>query len=169
MADERLTAKQVQEIIQAAQGAHQAAQDAKQIAQEVSQSVQNIKGSQQEKSSMTETKQEEINSGEGFRHQVFVDSQLWALNKKLLSASEQSERTRSIDLDRELKEIEVKTAQVELARKEHNFANQQKLDNLSLRKAEDAETFKHILNMEYAKFNAAASHPVSPNNSDENS
>ena len=164
---ETLTAKQVQEIIQAAQSAQQAAQEAKQIAQDTAQSVQNLKqgvmGSAQEKSSMFESKQEEINTGEAFRHQTFVDGQMWAFDKKQIAASEQSERVRSVDHDRNLKELELKTKEVELARKEHNLAHQQKLDSLQVRSAEQAELFKHAINMEYARFNNAVSEPISPN------
>ena len=169
-----LSAKEVQEIRQGVQSAQQDAQEAKQIAQDVSQSVQDAKqtvqGTTQEKSSVvdsvTQNKQEEIGYGEATRHQMFVDDQLWGVDKKHIAASEQSERVRSIDLDRELKEIEVKTAQIELARKEHNFAHSQKLDSLQIRSSEQAELFKHALNLEYAKFNSAVSEPIAPNTTD---
>lgn len=162
-----ISESQLSSIIQQVQSALQASQEAKQTAQEIAQSVQDLKqgiqGSQQDKNTYAENKFEEINSGEALRKGTVVDSELWSWNKKLLAASEQSERTRSIDQDLALKQIDIEAAKLELARKQHDFAHQIKLDALHARTAEQAELFKHAINMEYAKFSNAQSEPISPN------
>lgn len=106
---------------------------------------------------------DDIGTDEAFKSKTFGDAEMWGINKKLLVAREQSEAQKSFDYDKALKEIELKSAQVELARKEHGFAHQQKLDNLQVRVAEQAELVKTMLNVEYAKFNSAQSEPISPN------
>jgi hypothetical protein len=148
-----LTDEQVQKLVQAVQSAEQAVQEAKQA----------VQGTTQEKSSIvdsvTQNKQEEIGRGEADRHQVFVDSQLWAFDKKLLASNEQSEKVRSIDAANSKESIEI-------ARKQHDFAIQQQLDHIKVISAQNAANFDVALKLEYAKFNAATSHPISPNDED---
>lgn len=106
---------------------------------------------------------DDIGTDEAFKSKTYGDSEMWGLNKKLLTEREQATAQRSADYDKALKEIEIKTAQLELARKEHDFAHQQKLDSLQARVAEQSELIKHMINVEYAKFNNAQSEPISPN------
>jgi len=54
-------------------------------------------------------------------------------------------------------------AELELAKKQHDFAHKQKLDSLELREAQDHAFAKHCLDMDYAKFNNATSEPIAPN------
>lgn len=156
-----------QDAKQIAQDVSQGIQDVKQSAQDTAQSLQNLKqgiqGSQQDKGTYSENKFEEINSGENLRRGTVNDADAWSFNKKLLIASEQSERTRSLDQDLALKQIDIEAAKLELARKQHDFAHQIKLDNLHARVAEHTEVFKHAINLDYAKFNNAVSEPISPN------
>lgn len=124
-------------------------------ASQLEQALQSVQGSQQEKSSMTETKQEEINTGEAHRAATFTDRELWGFNKKMLAAKE-------LEFDLLQKSLQVKDQQLEIARKEHNFAVQQQLDHLKIVGHTNAAVINNFAHTEYAKFNAAASEPISP-------
>lgn len=124
-------------------------------ASQLEQALQSVQGSQQEKSSMTETKQEEINTGEAHRAATFTDRELWGFNKKMLAAKE-------MEYDLSLKALQIKDKEIEVARKEHDFAIQQQLDHLKVVGHTNAAVINNFIHSEYAKFNAAASEPISP-------
>lgn len=156
--DTDLVALVVKEVLQQVgqQGTQQSSQ---QVAEAVQQAMQKIQGSQQEKSSMTETKQEEINTGEAHRAAIFSDKEMWSFNKKALVE-------RSQDYDLALKSVQLAERQLELEEKLHDFAHKRKLDHVEAMAAQQANVFNTAINMEYAKFNAASSHPISPNDRD---
>lgn len=175
---EELTGQQVQEILQAAQGAQQAAQEAKQIAQGVQQSAQELKqavqGSTQEKSNVTDAvtqnKQEEILGGEGIRAATISGVRLWNFNEKLIAAKE-------LEYDLALKAAQLKDKEIEIARKQHDLAHAQKmdlqnistkqfLDSINVTNAQNGQNFDFGVKMDYAKFNNATSEPIAPNTQD---
>ena len=122
---------------------------------ELQSSVQNIQSSQQTGGSLAAdtktlayTKEiDDTGTDEAHKGKIFNDAEMWTINKKLLVEREQAVVQKTFDYDRALKEVDLQAAQIELARKEHDFANQQKLDALQLRVAEHAELAKHIFNM----------------------
>ena len=122
---------------------------------ELQSSVQNIQSSQQTGGSLAaDTKSlgynkeiDDTGTDEAHKGKTFNDAEMWTINKKLLVEREQGDVRKSGDYDRSLKEIELKTAQIELARKEHDFATKQHMDALQFRVAEHAELAKHIFNM----------------------
>ena len=143
-------------------------QAVKQAVQDVSQSVQDMKQSLQSAGQLSKDQSggkatlgiedisHDIGSDEAFSGKTYVDAELWGFDKKQIAASEQTERVRSLELDNQIK-------QVELARKQHDFNHKQKLDSIEIANAQDAAIFRHAINMEYAKFNSAVSEPISPN------
>lgn len=162
----------VQQIAQQV-GQQIAEQQAKQSAQAIEQAVQaakqSVQGSTQEKASqvISESKQEEINTGEAHRSNVYTQTRLWDFDVKQIAASEQSERSHSLDYDNAMKEILIKTKEVELARKEYDFAHTQKLASIELRSSEQAELVKHMLNVGTVDFRTAAYDPIAPNAGEE--
>ncbi len=105
---------------------------------------------------------EDIGTDEAYKAGTFATSELWNLDKKILAEREQATAQKSHDYDKSLKEIEVAAAKIELARKQSDFNHAEQLKAIAISEAQQAATFKHILNMEYAKFNAAVSEPINP-------
>lgn len=106
---------------------------------------------------------EDTQTDEHIRGKSYNDAEMWTLNKKLLTEREQSNAQKSQDYDQSLKEIEVAAAKIELARKQSDFNHSEQLKAIAVSEAQNLAAFKHILNMEYAKFNAAVSEPINPN------
>lgn len=77
---------------------------------------------------------------------LVTNKRLWDWNSKLLAASEQSERVKTHDYDISLKSHQLKIAELELARKEHDFAIKQQLDQIAVSEAQQASVIKHIVN-----------------------
>ena len=159
MATTQLTDEQIQKIIQDAQAAaQQAVAQALQAAQQTGGSL-----SADKKTLGVTDVTEDTQTDEATRGKTYVDSEMWGINKKLLVEREQSSSQKSFDYDRSLKEIEIKTAQLELARKESDFSHQEQLKAIAVSEAQQAALVKHLTNLEYAKFNAAVSEPLAPN------
>lgn len=138
---------------------------AQQIAEQVLQAAQQTGGSlSADKKVLGSTVvTEDTQTDEHIRGKSYNDAEMWTLNKKLLTAREQSEAQKSHDYDISLKEIEVAAAKVELARKQSDFNHSEQLKAIAVSEAQQLAAFKHILNLEYAKFNAAVSEPIAPN------
>ena len=157
--DDDLIASIVKMVIQqmGQQGAQQTDQ---QIADAVQQAIQKIQGSQQEKSSMTETKQEEIMAGEAIRAAVVAGlnsgTRKWDFNDKALVEKSQ-------DFDRSKKGLELEREQIVLTEERAKAAKVATLQHV--------ESMMGLLNVyaqiqsvaDQSKFNSAVSEPISPN------
>lgn len=148
----------------------------RQVTQAVTQQVveQTLQAAQQTGGSLSSDKKvlgatdvtEDTQTDEAIRGKTYVDSEMWGIDKKLLVEREQASAQKSFDFDKAHKEIELASAKIELARKQSDFNVTEQLRAIAVSEAQQAATFKHILNMEYAKFNAAISEPISPNTAD---
>lgn len=154
-----LTDQQIQKIIQDAQAA------AQQVAAQALQAAQQTGGSlaADKKVLGTTVVTEDTQTDEATRGKTYVDSEMWGLNKKLLTEREQDTARKSFDYDKALKEIELKTSQLELARKQADFNHAEQLKAIAISEAQQAAVIKHLVNLEYTKFNAAVSEPINPN------
>lgn len=94
----------------------------------------------------TEDVTHDVDSDESFKADNINLARLWNFNNKLVAASELSERVKTHDYDLALKEIQLATAKLELARKEQTLLHDRKLNSLELREAENAALIKHIAN-----------------------
>ena len=127
--------------------------------EQIEQIAQSVQGSTQEKSnvvdSVTQNKQEEINSGEAHRAATFTDRELWGFNKKLLASKE-------FEYDKALKSLEIKEKELAVAEREAKLRHQAKLDAIAVSEAQQGLNFRHAINFEYARFNNAVAEPISP-------
>lgn len=154
-----LTDAQIQKLIQDVQAA------AQQAANQVLQAAQQTGGSLAADSKILSVEKDivDINVDEAFKSKTYVDSELWTIDKKLLVEREQASAQKSFDFDKAHKEIELAAAKIELARKQSDFSTTEQLRAIAVSEAQQAANFKHLLNLEYAKFNAAVSEPINPN------
>lgn len=106
---------------------------------------------------------EDTQTDEAIRGKTYIDSEVWGVDKKLLVEREQSNAQKSFDYDKAHKEIELAAAKIELARKQSDFNITEQLRAIAVSEAQQSANFKHLLNLEYAKFNAAVSEPINPN------
>jgi len=146
---------------------------AREIAQQVTQQVveQTLQAAQQTGGSLSADKKvlgttvvsEDTQTDEAIRGKSYGDSEVMFLNKKLLIEREQASAQKSFDFDKAHKEIELAAAKIELARKQSDFSTTEQLRAIAVSEAQQSANFKHILNLEYAKFNAAVSEPINPN------
>ena len=102
---------------------------------------------------------EDTGSDEAVKGKTYVDSELWGANKKLIFAHE-------LDTQRALNQLAIKERQLQVDEREAKLRHQAQLDAIATSEAQQSLNFKHILNMEYAKFNAAISEPIAPNTAD---
>jgi len=164
--DENLFAKEVAQ--QVAQEIGQ--QQVKQIEQAVSQGIQaekqGVQGSQQEKGTYAENKFEETYVGESFQNKAFNDSEMWTLNKKLLTEREQKSAINTIDFDLKLKTLELKEKELAIAEREAKLRHQAKLDSIEVSERNNLAIMTHFTNSLLIDFRTAAYHPISPNDSD---
>lgn len=142
-----------------------------QVAKAISQAVQETKqasqGTTQEKSnvvdSVTQNKQEEINTGEAHRSNIYTKTRLWDFDDKQIAASEQSERVKSLDYDIAKKALDLQRDQIDLSEKQASAAKVKTLQHV--------ESMFGLLNVyaqiqsvaDQTKFNAAVSEPIAPN------
>jgi len=138
---------------------------AQQTAEQVAQAIQQTGGSlAADKKALGYTDvTEDTQTDEAFRGKTFTDAEMWGINKKFLVEREQSSAQKSHDFDKSHKEIELAAAKIELARKQSDFNVTEQLRAIAVSEAQQAATIKHMLNLEYAKFNAAVSEPINPN------
>lgn len=149
-----------------------AQQQAKQIEQAVSQGIQaekqGIQGSQQEKASFvsSENKFEETYVGEAFQNKAFNDSEMWGINKKLVTEREQKAAQDANSFDLKLKNLELKEKELAIAEREAKLRHQAKLDSIEVNERANLATITHFANTLLVDFRTAAYHPISPNDSD---
>ena len=112
---------------------------------------------------------EDTQTDEATRGKTFTDSEMWGVNKKLVVASEMTERSRSLDFDSKLKSLELKEKELAIAEREAKLRKQATLDAIEVSEREQASVLKHMLNTWVMDFRTAASDPFAPNakNSDE--
>lgn len=153
-------ANALQTLKQAVQDASQTAQDAKQLAQGINQSVQEMKQSLQAAGMLSKDQQggKATLGVEDLTHDIGAD-------EALTSASVSMTRQWNWNA-KALAEVELNRKQLQLQREQFDFAMHQARENLALRAAEDAALIKHMINVDYAKFNNAVSEPISPNTED---
>lgn len=138
-----LAQEQLQNVAQAVQGVNQAVQEMKSSLQAAGMLSKDQSGG---KTTLgVEDITHDIGADEAYTAAVVSNTRVWNWNEKAL-------------------------AELELSKKQHDFAIQQQLDqvkiareNLALREAEDHALVKHLVNLEYTKFNAAVSEPIAPN------
>ena len=84
---------------------------------------------------------------------------MWNNNDKDLIARER-------DFDLKLKSLELKEKELLQAEREAKIRKQADLDAIAVSEREHSSLVKHMLNVEYAKFNSAVSEPIAPNTQD---
>lgn len=141
-----------QQADQSTQGLAQSVQEAKQLGQSNQQELQSLKaatavsGSNSSDSSSrtntSESKQEEINTGEAFRASVFTDKELWGADKKLIFADEH--KYKMLIAMNELKE-----KQLEIAEREAKLRHQAKTDSIEVSEKENNALIKHLAAFRY--------------------
>ena len=89
---------------------------------------------------------EDTQTDEAIRGKTFTDSEMWGLNKKLLVASELTERSRSGDHDNALKSLIIKEKEMALAEREAKMRKQATLDSMEISEREQASLLKHFSN-----------------------
>ena len=89
---------------------------------------------------------EDTQTDEAIRGKTFTDSEMWGLNKKLLVASELTERSRSSDHDNALKSLIIKEKEMALAEREAKMRKQATLDSMEISEREQASLLKHFSN-----------------------
>jgi len=139
---------------------------AREVAQQVIQQsvAQSVQAAQQTGGSLEADKKvlgttdvtEDTQTDEAIRGKSFVDSELWGANKKLLFSDE-------LNNQRLLTSLSIKEKELQVAEREAKLRVQAQLDHIAVTAATNAGIFNHAINMEYAKFNAAVSEPISPN------
>ncbi|MCO6499032.1 MAG: hypothetical protein J5I47_01475 [Vicingus serpentipes] len=165
---------------QAAQIARQVAQEvgqqqAKQIETAVSQGIQAekqaIQGAQQEKASFvsSENKFEETYVGEAFQNKAYNDGEMWGINKKLVTEREQKAAQDANSYDLNLKALELKEKELAIAEREAKLRHQAKLDSIEVNERNSLAVVTHLANLLSMDFRTAAYHPISPNDSDNES
>lgn len=154
-----LTDAQIQKLIQDVQAA------AQQAANQVLQAAQQTGGSLAADSKILSVEKDVVDIGadEAFKSKTYGDAEMWGINKKLLVEREQASAQKALDFDNAHKQIELAAAKIELARKQSDFSTTEQLRAIAVSEAQQAATIKHMLNLEYAKFNAAVSEPINPN------
>lgn len=108
----------------------------------------------------------DIGTDEAFKTQSVNSADMWTLNKKLLVASELTERTRSADLNSILNGLNIKEQQLNIAEREAKLRKQAALDAIEVSEREQAAFLKHAFNTLSLDFRTAAFHPISPNDGD---
>lgn len=135
-----------------------------QVAEQVTQAAQQTAGSMAaDKKILGYTSNtEDTQTDEAVRGKTYTDSEMWGFNKKLLVASEQTERQRSLDHESAVKALELKERQLAVAEREAKLRQQASLDNLHLRSAEQAELIKHMSNHLHLDFRATVNESQLP-------
>lgn len=105
---------------------------------------------------------EDTQTDEAIRGKTYNDSEMWSVNKKMLVASEQTERNRSIDFDSKLKSIELKEKELAIAEREAKLRKQATLDAIEVSEREQASLLKHFANHLHMDFRAAVNESQLP-------
>lgn len=164
--DYALLAKEVAQQVAQEIGQQQSKQIEQAVAQGIQAEKQGIQGSQQDKNVYSENKFEETYVGEAFQNKAFNDSELWTLNKKLVTEREQKSAQDAHDFDLKLKALELKEKELAVAEREAKLRHQAKLDSIEVNERANLATITHFANTLLVDFRTAAYHPISPNDSD---
>jgi predicted GIY-YIG superfamily endonuclease len=97
---------------------------------------------------------EDTQTDEAIRGKSYTDSEMWGVNKKLVVASEMTERSRSIDHDKALKALEIKEKELAIAEREAKLRKQAAFDAIEVSEREQASLLKHMSNHLHLDFRA---------------
>lgn len=121
--------------------------------QQVMQTAGQLQADKKALSYVNET--EDTQTDEAIRGKTYTDSEMWGINKKLLVASEMTERHRSLDFDNELKALQIKEKELAVAEREAKLRKQAALDAIEVSEREQTSLLKHMSNHLHLDFRAA--------------